>query len=168
MSSSNYRRNKAMCDQFRRELTAMMDDIREIDKKVLNKSVNQGVAYAKRNTPVGVHPNPVSFTVKHGKHAGKEVSFNIKNPGTGGKLKEGWRKLPTKKLVGGVETGTVNTQFYASYWNDGHRIVTKKGGPIKGFVKGTHVLEKMKSYVERQMVKNFEAEVKAVQARHDN
>ena len=34
MSSSNYRRNKAMCEQFRKELTAMMDDIREIDKKV--------------------------------------------------------------------------------------------------------------------------------------
>ena len=66
-----------MCDQFRRELAAMIDDIRDIDKKVLNKSVNQGVAFAKRNTPVGVHPNPVSFTVKHGKYAGKEVSLSL-------------------------------------------------------------------------------------------
>ena len=157
-----------MCDQFRRELAAMIDDIRDIDKKVLNKSVNQGVAFAKRNTPVGVHPNPVSFTVKHGKYAGKEVSFKVSNPGVGGKLKESWRKLPTKKSVGVVETEVLNSQFYASYWNDGHRIVTKKGGPIKGFVKGTHVLEKMKSHVARQMVKNFEAEVKAVQKKHDN
>ncbi|WP_069153744.1 MULTISPECIES: HK97 gp10 family phage protein [Eisenbergiella] len=168
MSSSNYQRNKAACDQFRRELMAMMDDISEINRKVLNKSVNQGVVFAKRNTPVGVHPNPVTFTVRHGKHAGKEVSFNVKNPGTGGKLKESWHKLPTKKSVGGVEAEVVNTQFYASYWNDGHRIVTKKGGPIKGFVKGTHVLEKMKSRIDHQMVKNFEAEVKAVQAKHDN
>lgn len=168
MSSSNYRRNKAMCDQFRKELADMMDDIREIDKKVLNKSVNQGVRYAKGHTLEGKHPNPVTFTIKHGKHAGEEVSFPVKNPGTGGKLKESWHKLPTKKLVGGVETEVVNTQFYASYWNDGHRIVTKKGGPIKGLVKGTHVLEKMKSHVDRQMVKNFEAEVKAVQAKHDN
>ena len=32
---------------------AMMDDISEINRKVLNKSVNQGVVFAKRNTPVG-------------------------------------------------------------------------------------------------------------------
>ena len=112
-----------------------------------------------------IRDSPVTFTVRHGKHAGKEVSFNVKNPGTGGKLKESWHKLPTKKSVGGVEAEVVNTQFYASYWNDGHRIVTKKGGPIKGFVKGTHVLEKMKSRIDHQMVKNFEAEVKAVQAK---
>ena len=60
MSSSNYRRNKAAIDQFRRELMAMVDDIREIDKRVLNQAVNEGVAYAKRRTPVGVHP--VSYT----------------------------------------------------------------------------------------------------------
>lgn len=175
MSSSNYRRNKAMCDQFRKELAAMMDDIREIDKKVLNKSVNQGIAYAKRHTPVGIHPNPVSFTVKHGKYAGKEVSFKVRKSAeasacamVGGWLRFSWHKSPTKKTLSGVEAEANNSAYYASYWNDGHRIVTKKGGPIKGFVKGTHVLEKMKSYVERQMVKNFEAEVKAVQAKHDN
>ena len=164
-----------MCDQFRRELAAMMDDIRDIDKKVLNKSVNQGVACAKRNTPVGVHPNPVSFTVKHGKHAGKEVSFKARKSAeasacamVGGWLRFNWHKLPTRKTISGVEAEVNNSAYYASYWNDGHRIVTKKGGPIKGFVKGTHVLEKMKSHVARQMVKNFDAEVKAVQKKHDN
>lgn len=30
----------------------MVDDIREIDKRVLNQAVNEGVAYAKRRTPV--------------------------------------------------------------------------------------------------------------------
>ena len=44
MSSSNYRRNKAAIDQFRKELMAMVDDIQQIDKKVLNKAVNNGVA----------------------------------------------------------------------------------------------------------------------------
>ena len=44
MSSSNYRRNKAAIDQFRKELMEMVEDIREIDKKVLNKAVNAGVA----------------------------------------------------------------------------------------------------------------------------
>ena len=59
MSSSNYRRNKAMCDQFRKELADMMDDIREIDKKVLNKSVNQGqICKGALTTLEGKHPNP--------------------------------------------------------------------------------------------------------------
>ena len=40
MSSSNYRRNKAAIDQFRKELMAMVDDIREIDQRILNRAVN--------------------------------------------------------------------------------------------------------------------------------
>ena len=59
MSSSNYRRNEAAIRKFRKELMDMVDDIREIDKRVLNQAVNEGVAYAKRRTPVGAHPNPV-------------------------------------------------------------------------------------------------------------
>ena len=61
MSSSNYRRNKAAIDQFRKELMAMVDDIQQIDKTVLNKAVNNGVAYAKRHTPMGKHLNPVTM-----------------------------------------------------------------------------------------------------------
>ena len=66
MSSSNYRRNKAAIDQFRKELMAMVEDIQQIDKKVLNKAVNAGAAYAKRRTPVGDHPNPVTYIVNNG------------------------------------------------------------------------------------------------------
>ena len=80
MSSSNYRRNKAAIDQFRKELMAMVEDIQQIDKTVLNKAVNNGVAYAKRHTPVGKHPNPVTFTVKNGPDAGTVVSFKVSNP----------------------------------------------------------------------------------------
>ena len=167
MSSSNYRRNKAAIDQFRKELMAMVDDIQQIDKKVLNKAVNNGVAYAKRHTPVGKYPNPVTFTVKNGPDAGTVVSFKVKNPGVGGFLRKSWHKLPTKKTKAGVETELVNTAEYSTYWNYGHRIVTKKGGPTKGFVKGTFVLEKTRGYIEKQLVKEFEKEVKAVQSKHD-
>lgn len=167
MSSSNYRRNKAAIDQFRKELMEMVEDIRQIDKKVLNKAVNNGVAYAKRHTPVGRHPNPVSFTIKNGPDAGKMVSFKVSNPGVGGLLRKSWYKLPTKKSKAGVETEVVNTAEYSTYWNYGHRIVTKKGGPTKGFVKGTFLLEKTKGYVEKQLVAEFDKEVKAVQSRHD-
>ena len=167
MSSSNYRRNKEAIDQFLKELMAMVDDIQQIDKKVLNKAVNNGVAYAKRHSPVGKHPNPVTFTVKNGPDAGTVVSFKVSNPGVGGFLRKSWHKLPTKKSKAGVETELVNTAEYSTYWNYGHRIVTKKGGPTKGFVKGTFVLEKTRGYIEKQLVKEFEKEVKAVQSKHD-
>ena len=52
MSSSNYRRNKAAIDQFRKELMAMVEDIGEIDVRVLNQAVNEGVRYAKKKSPV--------------------------------------------------------------------------------------------------------------------
>ena len=167
MSSSNYRRNKAAIDQFRKELMAMVEDIQQIDKKVLNKAVNAGAAYAKRRTPVGDHPNPVTFIVNNGPGVRQVVSFKVKNPGGGGFLRNSWHQLPTKKTKAGVETELVNTAEYSTYWNYGHRIVTKKGGPTKGFVKGTFVLEKTKGYIEKQLVKEFEKEVKAVQSRHD-
>ncbi len=167
MSSSNYRRNKAQIDQFRKELLSMMEDIREIDKKVLTQAVNEGVAYAKRTTPVGEHPNPVVFTVKHGPSAGKVVSFKVSNPGVGGFLRKAWSKLPTTREGNAVKTQVVNNAEYASYWNYGHRIVTRKGGPTKGFVKGTYVLEKMQNYVQKRMIALFRRQVEEVQKRHD-
>lgn len=45
MSSSNYRRNKAFIDQYRKELMSMVDDIREIDIRVLNQAVNEGICH---------------------------------------------------------------------------------------------------------------------------
>ena len=168
MSSSNYRRNKAFIDQYRKELMSMVDDIREIDIRVLNQAVNEGVRYAKRKTPVGLHPNPVVFTIRNGPKAGKVVSFKVSNPVTGGKLRENWHKLPTKRTPSGIETELVNKMDdYASYWNYGHRIVTKKDGPTKGFVKGTHVLEKTQNYVGNRMIALFKKEVEEVQHRHN-
>lgn len=167
MSSSNYRRNEAAIKQFRKELMDMLGDIKEIDKNVLNQAVNEGVAYAKRRTPVGLHPNPVVFTIRNGPKAGEVVSFKVSNPGTGGKLQENWHKLPTRRTSSGLETEMVNTMDYSSYWNYGHRIVTKKGGPTKGFVKGTYVLEKTQNYVSKRMIALFKKEVEAVQNRHD-
>lgn len=133
MSSSNYRRNKEAIDQFHKELMAMVDDIQQIDKKVLNKAVNNGVAYAKRHTPRGKHLNPVTFTVKNGPDAGTVVSFKVSDPGVGGKLKAAWKALPAKKSKAGVEKEMINLMDYASYWNYGHRIVTKKRRPNKRF-----------------------------------
>ena len=53
---SNQSDNAKAFSEFRKELLAMLGDIREIDKNVLNQAVNEGVAFAKRKTPTGDHP----------------------------------------------------------------------------------------------------------------
>lgn len=164
---SNYSDNKKAIDEFRKELRAMLGDIGKIDVKVLNQAINEGVAFAKRHTPVGVHPNPVTFTVKRGPDAGRIVSFSVSNPGVGGFLRKSWHKKRTKKSSAGAECELVNTAEYASYWNDGHKIKNSKNGPSKGFQKGTYVLEKTGDYIEGRLATLFEKEVKAVQNEHN-
>ena len=82
--SSNYRRNKAFIDKYRKELRAMLDDISEIDKRVLNKAVNEGLADAKSNTPVVT-----------------------------GFMQRSWAVTPTKKTASGAEKSLINTAEYA-------------------------------------------------------
>lgn len=136
--SSNYRRNKAFIDKFRKELKAMFDDISEIDKKVLNEAVKVGLADAKRNTNVIT-----------------------------GFMRRSWRSPPAvKSKSGGVTKAMVNTADYASYVNYGHRIVNRRGETV-GFVKGQFMLEKAIGKVEKELVKLFNKEVERVNRKHD-
>lgn len=168
MSSSNYRRNKAFIDQFRKELKAEMDDLSKVDVKVLNQAVSEGVRRLQDRTRVGSHPNPVTFTVKNGPKAGTVVSFKTHVTVVGGQLKKSWKSEPASKSASGAKTVLVNTAEYASYWNYGHRIVLRKGGPTKGFVKGTYLLEKGVSYIDRRLVALFEAEVQRIRKEHES
>ena len=163
MSSSNFRRNKAFIDKYRKELRAMLDDISEIDKRVLNKAVNEGVKVAKRLTNVSKGGNVVEFYTRSGEY----VRFTTSTSRVGGKMKEAWYTTPTKKTAQGVEQEMGNTQDYASYVNYGHVIKNKKDGPIKGFVKGQFMLEKAINEVEKQLIKEFEKEVERVNQKHD-
>lgn len=138
-SSSNYRRNKAAIEIFRKELQSMFDDIRDIDIKVLNRSVNEGVKVAKENTPVDT-----------------------------GFMRKSWRSAPAVKSVsGGVTKSLVNSADYSEFINYGHRIVNK-GGETVGFRKGKFMLEKAISHAEKTMVKEFGKEVERVNKKHDN
>lgn len=141
MSSSNYRRNKAFVDKFRKELMDMLDDVAEIDKKVLNRAVNSGVRHAKDNSPV-------------------ITGFFRKN----------WKSAPAVRPKAGSATKTlVNSAEYASFVNYGHRTVDKEGNTT-GYVRsktGDHLLEKTVSFIDKQMGIEFEKEVKAVQQKHD-
>ena len=118
----------------------MMDDIRKVDEKILNQAMNEGVAFAKRHSPV-------------------ITGFYRKN----------WHKKRNIRTDQGVESELVNTAEYASYVNDGHRKVDKDGNTT-GFVRsklGDHLLEKTGAYIEKRMAALFEKEVKAVQKKHD-
>lgn len=138
MSSSNYRRNKAFIDQYRKELDALFDDVSDIDVKVLNKAVNEGVKVAKGNT------NVVS-----------------------GFMRKSWRALPAIKRKNRFVSKTmVNLADYSSYVNYGHRIVNSKGETV-GFVKGQYMLEKAISKAEKTMAKEFKKEIERVSRKHD-
>lgn len=135
--SSNYRRNKAAIDKFRKELKAMLDDISDIDKKVLNKAVNTGAAYARRNTPVDT-----------------------------GFMRRSWHSMPTKKSSKGVEKELTNSADYSSFVNYGHRLVSSKGETI-GWVKGKFILERAIHRVDKALVREFKKEVERVNRKHD-
>jgi len=160
---SNYSENKKAIDQFRKDLKAMFDDIRDIDIKVLNKAVNEGVEVAKENTNASKGGNVVEFYTRDGKH----VKFTIAKALVGKKMKEAWRALPAVKSKAGVTKIMVNLEDYSSFVNYGHVIRNKKGGPVKGFVKGQYMLEKAISKAENTMVKEFKKEVERVNRKHD-
>lgn len=135
--SSNYRMNKAFIDKYRKELQTMLDDISEIDKRVLSKAVSVGLADAKRNTPVVT-----------------------------GFMRRSWHVMPTKKTSKGIEKELINTADYSSYVNYGHRIVNSEG-ETKGWVKGRFILEKAVNRVEKALVRYFKEEVERVNRKHD-
>ncbi len=161
-SSSNYRRNKAAIDKYRKELKAMIGDITEIDVKILNRAVNEGVRVAKELTPVSAGGTIVEFDTKDGTH----VSFKLSSPRIGGFMRKSWRSAPAVKSKGGGATKSmVNSADYSEYVNYGHRIV--QGGINKGWVSGQFILEKAISHTEKALKREFEKEIRRVKQEHD-
>ena len=159
---SNQRRNKAAIDKYRKELSELLGDISEIDKKVLNKAVNVGLAEAKRLTPVGVYTKEVNFTTRDGKN----VSFNIRKTKVGGHMRISWSASRTISDRKGVRKTLFNTAEYAPYVNYGHRIVIR--GITKGFVPGKFILEKAADKVQKAMINEFDKAINEVKKKHDS
>ena len=140
----------------------MLDDIRDIDIKVLNRSVNEGLRMVKELTPVGKGGDIVDFTTKDGQH----VTFKVSSPHIGGFMRKSWRSAPAVKAKGGgVTKSLVNSADYSEFVNYGHRIV--QGGINKGWVKGQFMLEKTVSHTEKTMKREFNKEVERVKKEHD-
>ena len=137
---SNYSTNKAELERFQRQIAELGADLVEAEVKVLNKSTNQGLKFAKKNSPVIT-----------------------------GKLRQSWNVGSTVKLRNGAYKRLNNSMDYASYVNYGHRTVNNKGettGYIKS-KKGDHLLERTIKEIERRMPENFEKEIERIQKRHD-
>ena len=134
---SNYRTNKAAIDKYRKELKAMLGDISEIDSRIITQAVNEGLADAKRNTPVVT-----------------------------GFMRKSWSTTPTQKTSNGVQKEMVNTAHYAIFVNYGHRVVNRKGETV-GWVPGKFILEKAIEKVEKTLVRLFEREIERVNRKHD-
>lgn len=144
MSSTS--ENAAAIDQYRKELRAMLGDISQIDRKVLTSAVNTGLKDVKKNTPVGKYP------------AGSGR--------VGGTARKGWHSPPVQSVGKGVQKTLENNVYYIAYVNDGHRVVNRHGETV-GYVEGQHFLERADNVVEKAMVREFDAEIKRVKAKHD-
>lgn len=158
----NRRHNEEAIKKFRKELKSMFDDIKDIDAKVLNKSVNIGLKVVKENTPVGSYSNQVNFATKDG----KEVSFTTKNIKQGGFLRRSWKTSRIRKSKKSVSKSIYNNVDYAEYVNYGHRVVNKSGETV-GWVKGKFMLEKAIDRVDKELVKAFKEEVERVNKKHN-
>ena len=141
MCDLNYNENTRAINRFRRELMAMVADIREIDIRILNRAVNEGIRYAKSKSPVIT-----------------------------GFYRKSWRSAPAvKAAAGGVTKTLVNSADYAAYVNYGHRTVDRSGNTT-GFVRSTagdHLLERTVLYTEKKLMEEFRREVEAVDHRHN-
>lgn len=135
---SNYRRNKAEIDKYRKELMEMLGDLSEIDIAILNKAGNKAVRRLKEDTPVDT-----------------------------GFMRKSWRSAPAVKSAKEVKKAIVNTADYASFVNDGHRIVSSKGKTV-GFVEGKYMLERALSQADKDIARAFEEEVRRVKNKHDS
>lgn len=158
--NSNQRANQAAIKQFRKELEAMVDDIKEVDKVVLNRAMGEGLRAVKPLTPVGVYPSHVSFDTADGKH----VEFDVIKR-TGGALRREWRRTRVFKSGNGVKAKLYNNVEYASYVNYGHRIVNKSGETI-GWVNGKFFLEKAIYKIDKAIEREFRREVERVNRIH--
>lgn len=136
--NNNQKSNRIAIKQFRKELEALLGDISEIDIKIMNKAVNEGVRVAKENT------NVIS-----------------------GFMRRSWRSAPAvKSKNGGVTKSLVNSADYSEFVNYGHRIVNKSGETV-GWVPGQYILEKAIHKVEKQLETEFKKEVEKVNKKHD-
>ena len=141
---------------YRDKLVNAKSELDPIVVRVLNGIAATVMQLAKDDTPVGVYDKPVRFTTKDG----VEVSFTPKTGKQGGTLKRGW-KVESYTNTGGVyQIKVVNNTNYASWVEDGHRIV--RNGATIGAVPGLFMLKIAEDKVRAEVDNIVELELKKV------
>lgn len=135
--NNNQRANQIAIKQFRKELSSLLGDVKDIDKKCLDKAVNLGAADVKRHTPV-------------------VTSF----------MRKSWHVTRTTPSAGGIEKSLYNSADYSSFVNDGHRLVNG-AGETTGWVNGQFMLERAVNKVDKSLEREFKKEVERVNKNHD-
>lgn len=165
------------------ELKAYRDalvDIRfnsgEIIKRILNNVVSRLLREVKRNTPVGVY-DTTSRTLKRAGWKVQKVVSNKKSSKItltkgdnqkvvesigkqGGTLRRGWQIDGYSFSNGVYEVKVVNNTHYASYVEDGHRIVRNK--VTIGWVPGVFMLKISEDKIRAELDNIIELELKKV------
>lgn len=147
--------------EFEKKLEKLSVEAKEtVIKNTLNKTANYGLAVAKKNTPVGVYSNQVSFTTKDG----KQVSFKV-TPKQGGTLRRGWKTSAIKKTSNNTyQKELFNNVEYALYVDQGHRIVETIDGKqvTKGWVNGRFMLDKAENAMLSQATNILSSELNKI------
>lgn len=141
--NSNQRVNQKAIEKYRKELKAMVGDIRMVDEKILNRAMNEGLRQVKQLTPVGVYKNR-----------------------TGGTLRRKWSRTRVFKTQTYVTATLYNNTEYALYVNYGHRVVNKNGETI-GWVNGKFMLEKSLYRIEKTLEREFRKEIERINKQYD-
>lgn len=134
---SNYSENKAEIERFRKQLKAELGEISDVDRKVLNRAVNEGLRKVKFLTPVDT-----------------------------GVLRRSWKTSRTKKTANGVEKELQNNVFYAPYVNYGHRVVNRAKETV-GWVVGKFMLEQTEKFVWKRLSELFRKEINRIRRKYD-
>lgn len=141
--NSNQRANQKAIEKYRKELEAMVGEIRTIDEKILNRAMNEGLKQVKQLTPAGVYKNR-----------------------TGGTLRRNWSRTRVFKTQTYVTATLYNNTGYALYVNYGHRVVNKNGETI-GWVNGKFMLEKSLYRIEKTLEREFRKEIERINKQYD-
>ena len=134
---SNYSENKAEIERFRKQLKAELGEISDVDRKVLNRAVNEGLRKVKFLTPVDT-----------------------------GVLRRSWKTSRTKKTANGVEKEIQNNVYYAPYVNYGHRVVNRAKETV-GWVVGKFMLEQTEKFVWKRLSELFRKEINRIRRKYD-
>lgn len=159
MASSNERRNKAIMDQFIKELKQLPEEFDKVAEKVLNETLDVAEIKVKDLTPVVTGDARAKWQTKH--------AYKVKNEFRA-------RLYNNSAYIGYLNNGhRMNPHFVPGYWS-GKKFEydpNAKEGVIMGakskYVEGEFMLEKASGNAEKYLVKATERELEKIKRKYE-